>query len=895
MNKIITEISATDNVSSVVAKISRDVSAFAQDTGEAVRRIAQATEGASGVLGKIAQNTRTSWAELATGAASMMNIAQSVVGKFGEAWRSAVAIGDASQRLSPLVGGLDRSRALAEALRNEAANGTESFEKLAGVAGRLASVFKSTESIRRWTSAFHNISAGTGLDVNELVGNFVRSRASGRFEAGFLDMFAQKGVNIYEPLAKELKMSEAELRKAAKTGELAFSDVERAILACAEGTGVFAGQAEAMSNTAGGAAKTLGAQWEILVAKFAEPIAEALTPLMQRMSASMVKMQPLAAAVGSAVSNVGGALVSAFENLPKTLGIATAAWAMFNARVRASFLWIVSGKWFAPVIQSARSAIVAFRAFGAAARAQYGSVVSFSGAVLRLDKTALSLCRSLAVSFPAAIRAAKAAVVSTLIGAVFVALGEAIAYVYNKIAEGRELKDRVNGLTSAVKDLDSAFAETDAAGVRRVENEKLAESMQLLEEVAQDAGVALGEVEEMERKFIAGTFNTDDADNGEAFKRIFEMRAEIRKKAAAAYVAAVERETEKRKAAERKAREEEIAEMRKNIADVRAELEKRKLELARQTAESIPAKIKIELDLVGRETVESLDWFIESYGRFATLTDEQKRKFEQLLAAREKIAAIEASTESARASLREKVALMQAELAGNEKLLALKEKLHEAEIRAQFIKAGASAEQAEEGVRRYRELERAVEAKRDAEKRAEEEAKANETVGRESEELAILRAKISGNDALAASLERERAIREKIASLTAQGVSEEKARALATERVALEAAKNGVENGGNATAGAANVPAARDEVERRLLSAAYRTARASGLGHDDAVSDALLRVRGGGSAGNGSVVPAAAESVLSVVSDIREHTRGILDVLRGGFNPQKLLVNPILS
>ncbi|MGN0860448.1 MAG: hypothetical protein ACI4P3_00940 [Candidatus Spyradosoma sp.] len=109
----------------------------------------------------------------------------------------------------------------------------------------------------KWTEAFHNLSAGTGLDVNELVGSFTKAKASGRFEAGFMDMFAQKGVNLYEPLAKELGMSEAALRAFAKTGELEFARIEKAILALTSGTGRFAGQAAAMSGTFAGSAGTL--------------------------------------------------------------------------------------------------------------------------------------------------------------------------------------------------------------------------------------------------------------------------------------------------------------------------------------------------------------------------------------------------------------------------------------------------------------------------------------------------------------------------------------------------------------------------------------------------------------------------------------------------------------
>ncbi len=100
---------------------------------------------------------------------------------------------DAATRLAPLVGSFDEAEALARDLRDAAANGTMDFERLTSVAGRLASVFKDRRDILKWTEAFHNLSAGTGLDMNELIGNFTKAKASGRFEAGFLDMFAQKG------------------------------------------------------------------------------------------------------------------------------------------------------------------------------------------------------------------------------------------------------------------------------------------------------------------------------------------------------------------------------------------------------------------------------------------------------------------------------------------------------------------------------------------------------------------------------------------------------------------------------------------------------------------------------------------------------------------------------
>ena len=89
---------------------------------------------------------------------------------FAEPLRQFSRYEDAATRLAPLVGGLDAAKTLTKELRDEAANGYLSLEQLTSIAGRLATVFKSSSEIKQWTSAFHNLAAGTGMDVNELIG-----------------------------------------------------------------------------------------------------------------------------------------------------------------------------------------------------------------------------------------------------------------------------------------------------------------------------------------------------------------------------------------------------------------------------------------------------------------------------------------------------------------------------------------------------------------------------------------------------------------------------------------------------------------------------------------------------------------------------------------------------
>ena len=265
-------------------------------------------------VGKAIEQTKAKWADWASVSTGLRNTGR-IVQELGSWLRTPLEqfsrFEDAATRLAPLVGGLENAKELCAQLRDEAAIGTMSFEQLASVAGRLATVFSDASEIRTWATAFHDLAAGTGLDVNELVGNFVKSRASGRFEAGLMDMFAQKGVNIFPELVKQTGAAEKELREMATKGELSFAEVEKAILALATGTGQFAGQAAAMSNTFSGSVGTMIAHWHILLAEFAKPIADTLSPMLRGLTETITENRSRAESLGSAVVFLSKCLIPA--------------------------------------------------------------------------------------------------------------------------------------------------------------------------------------------------------------------------------------------------------------------------------------------------------------------------------------------------------------------------------------------------------------------------------------------------------------------------------------------------------------------------------------------------------------------------------------------------------
>lgn len=546
-----------------------------------LKSVSTSGEKTAGALSKITKEgvaVKQNWSTFASGAKSALSIISSGVAALAKPFKTAFAFESSTIRLSALVGGIGNAKKIVSALRDEAARAGMPFETLASTAGKLASVFSSHETIQTWTSAFKNLSAGLGRDINELTENFVKAKASGRFEGGFLDMFAQKGVNIFAPLSAMTGKTEKELRAMATAGTLAFEDVEKAILSTVSAGGAFENAAEKIASTAGGSVRRLAAEWEVLLSKLAEPVADALSPVIRALIASV---SWLSAGAGTTFGKVGAVIAAA--------GVAAGALASGFYKVRSAIIAMT----------------IAARGFGIAL---------------------------------------KTAIASTGVGIALVAVGSLV---------------------------ESLMTAADDAEARREEEERKA--------------------------------------------------ADAAREAAARAAAREQKEHARAKSnAEKIARE--LNDARKRAEAARAEIEKQ-IHAARTAAEEAPAaKIKLELDHAGFFSVEELDAEISRMQGLLALTAEQEAYLRRMLETRKEISSINAAAAASRRALTERVALLKAELAGTEQLLALKEKIYRADLRRQFIKAGVAPGDVSAAVEKYIGLENAVKAKRAADAAAKEAA-----------------------------------------------------------------------------------------------------------------------------------------------------------------------------
>lgn len=715
------------------------------------------------------RNLISSLADLGNAYRGCITAAKNFASNAVEPMRQAFRFQDAAARLAPLVGGMDSARALAEKLRTEAANGTQSFESLAAVAGKLSSVFSSSANIEKWTRAFHDLSAGLGSDINGLVENFVKAKASGRFEGGFLDMFAAKGVNLFVDLQRETGKTGAELRKMAITGELSFSQVEKAILATVSAGGAFEGQAAALSNTTGGSIQTLVENWRTLQAVFAEPIADALTPVIQKLSRGVERLAPAARKVGEALSTRSGAVVavgglaalgvSVTKGLPSAESVAKTSAAM-RALLRS--LANVSAGW-----TSLRVAVAGCsrESISAAARLAGTAVATRAAAV------AAGAARVAMTGLAVAVRAIKYAIVSSGIGLALVAVGEAAAWALNKFSKYSE-----------------------GAGAAAESAEEHAAALAEIPRVFRDVGSAADVRGEKERQL------------NELIKERSALEKD-EKLSVEEYAAALDRNSEKIKAVETAAAarlreiKTENARRERDEARARAESAREKIDAYERELAASKATVGEKIRLIEQEaaaTTSDMRRHIALSREMNEMTAEEEGTYKRMLDALKKIDALETARAAAADALEKRIELLRAEIESEEKLAAVKEKNYRAELRQQFLAAGKSAAEADAGAAKVIALEKQAEAVRDERKKArdkqERDREGKAALEAERADVEILRARAAGNTALEAQLESEKRIRTLVASLKNSGADEAAAVALATEKVALEEAlRNGAD------------------------------------------------------------------------------------------------------
>jgi tape measure domain-containing protein len=127
----------------------------------------------------------------------------------------------------------------------------------------LAYGFKAGEVIET-IRTLGDVSAGTGNNIGDVVYLYGTLRTSGRVALTDVNQFANRGIPIWESLAKNMKLTTKEVREFVGQGKVGFKDVEKAFQSMTGAGGQFFGMMDAQSKTVGGQLSNMADSWEQL-------------------------------------------------------------------------------------------------------------------------------------------------------------------------------------------------------------------------------------------------------------------------------------------------------------------------------------------------------------------------------------------------------------------------------------------------------------------------------------------------------------------------------------------------------------------------------------------------------------------------------------------------------
>lgn len=379
------------------------------------------------------------------GLASVGNISSGVLAAFTA---PAAELENSATALGGMMDSMEDAEKLAGRLQLMAANGVRSMDELHRAARALTNVYSDSGNLEHWVGVLADIAAGTKIPADRLAEMVARFQDMGKAE--FTEL-ANAGVPIFEELAKATGKSKEEVIKLQSVvGGISFNELMTALKSLTAEGGKFHQLNSKMSNTTAGSFDTLKASIEMCAGALGTPINDALRPILQEASTKLQELQPkikeaaegfgnffmMAARAVQPLVGVLAHVAGLFADTGRVIGYAAAGLLVYAAHANRATAATFN---FGTAIAGASMRLKALNLssiFTSFTGAMNGAKRAFTAFGTFMVTSWKSVCITLAVTFKAAMVAIKAALISTGIGALIWAIGEGIAWVYNKVAGG---------------------------------------------------------------------------------------------------------------------------------------------------------------------------------------------------------------------------------------------------------------------------------------------------------------------------------------------------------------------------------------------------------------------------------------------------------------------------
>jgi len=225
-----------------------------------VRAVITAEDRASSVISGVGTSFGKLTGAMALGqvaAQGIMTALSKVVDVGKEAVKQAASFEQTRIGLENMLGSADKARKLLSDISKFAAETPFEFPELAEATKQLVAFGFGAEDAFSTMKQLGDVSAAVGAPINDLAYLMGTLRTQGRAFTIDIRQFAQRGIPIYEYLAKVLKVNENELSKMIEAGKVGFPEVQKAFsLMTAEG-GKFHGTMAKQSKSLNGLVSTM--------------------------------------------------------------------------------------------------------------------------------------------------------------------------------------------------------------------------------------------------------------------------------------------------------------------------------------------------------------------------------------------------------------------------------------------------------------------------------------------------------------------------------------------------------------------------------------------------------------------------------------------------------------
>lgn len=265
------------------------------------------------------------FAGTAVKALGALGIAASLGGVLTKGWNRMTSIDSAKAKLTALGNSAKDVKQISEDA-NASVKGTAfgMDSAMTSAASAVAAGIKPGEELTRYLSLMGDAASVAGISMDEMGSIFNKVAANGKVSTEEMNQLADRGIPIWQLLAKETGMSMTELRNAVTKGEIDINDFQNAI---EKGMG---GAAKTIgSTTIQGALSNIGASISRMGANLlgsaddADSFAGKLLPMMNNLMGFMGKIESGASVLGSLIGSILGPIMDGVGQVLTEIGKST--------------------------------------------------------------------------------------------------------------------------------------------------------------------------------------------------------------------------------------------------------------------------------------------------------------------------------------------------------------------------------------------------------------------------------------------------------------------------------------------------------------------------------------------------------------------------------------------